>query len=103
MRATERASARRARSAMASMASSVGSMGNSTSITPSLKRLVTSKPTWRNTPSMRRLVGRTWAVKPVIPTSRAEAARYSSRTVAIPLPAWRSSVKKATSATERAG
>jgi hypothetical protein len=52
---------------------------------------------------MRRLLGSTWAVKAVMPTSRAAAARYSSSTVAMPRPAWSSSVKKATSATEREG
>ena len=103
IRATDRASARRARSAMAARASSVGSMGNSTSMTPSPKLLVTSKPTWRNTPSMRRLLGSTRAVKPLMPTSRAAAARYSSSTVAMPRPAWSSSVKKATSASDRVG
>ena len=33
-------------------------------MTPSLKRVVTAKPTCLKTPSMRRLVGSTWALKP---------------------------------------
>ena len=50
------------------------------------------------TPSIFRFDGSTWAMNPAIPTSRARAARYSSRTVARPRPLWASSMKNATSA-----
>ena len=55
-------------------------------MTPSSKVLRTWKPAARNTPTMRWLVGSTVAVKALMPACRAATARYSSSTVARPLP-----------------
>ena len=98
-RRTDCAKADRARASITASASGVGSMLSSTSMTPSVKRLEASNPACLKTDSILRFWGRTWAVKPVSPTSRAAAARYSSSTVASPRPWWAPSVKKATSAT----
>lgn len=102
-RRTASASARWARASMAAIASGVGRRSRCTSITPSSKVLRTWKPAARNTPTMRRFAGSTVAVKALMPLRRAASARYSSISVAMPRPRWASSMKKATSASERIG
>ncbi len=82
----ERLSARCSRRSTDSIRCSVGSMSKATSMMPDENRVLTSKPAARNTPSIGRLSGSTSAVKRVIPSSRATAARCSSITVAMPRP-----------------
>ena len=72
-------------------------------MTPSSNVLRVSNPARRNTATMRVLVGRTVAVKALIPARRAASARYSSSTVAMPRPRCSSSTKNATSASDRSG
>jgi hypothetical protein len=88
---------------MASWASGVGRRSSRTSITPSSKLLVASKPAWWKTDTIRRFDGSTVAVKALMPASPAAAARYSSSSVARPRPRWASSTKNATSASDRVG
>ncbi len=72
-------------------------------MSPSSKADRAANPAERNTPTIRWLVGSTVAVKALSPARRAAAARYSSSSVAIPRPVWRSSTKNATSASDRVG
>ena len=72
-------------------------------MTPSSNVLRAWKPARRNTATIRLFVGRTVAVKALMPARRAASARYSSSTVAMPRPRCASSTKKATSASDRSG
>ena len=100
-RRTASAAAERARASMAASASGVGCRPRRTSTTPSANLVAVSKPACVKTPIILRFSGRTDAVNPVRPTSRARTARCSSSTVARPRPWLASSTKNATSASER--